>query len=94
MYDELEAVLDERVRPLLGNHGGDIKVLEVKDGVVHFRFLGACAGCPAADLTNEELVQNELVDWVPGITGAVMVNGVSDDVLNEARRLLHLRHGG
>ncbi len=94
MYDKIEAVLDERVRPLLRNHGGNLQVLEVQDGVVRFQFLGCCAGCPAADLTNEALVQAELIGRVPGITSVVMVNGVSDDFLAEARRLMRVRHGG
>ncbi len=94
MYAEIEAVLDERVRPLLKSHGGNLEVLEVQNGTVRFKFLGCCAGCPAADLTNEALVQAELVGRVPGITSVVMVNGVSDDFLAEARRLMRARHGG
>ncbi|MFV0497693.1 MAG: NifU family protein [Candidatus Fimivivens sp.] len=94
MYAEIELVLDERVRPLLKSHGGNLQVLEVQNGIVRFKFLGHCAGCPAADLTNEALVQAELVGRVPGITSVVMVNNVSDDFLAEARRLIRSRHGG
>lgn len=43
MYEELEAVLDEHVRPLLWGDGGDMEVLEVEDGVVRFKLKGRCA---------------------------------------------------
>ena len=51
MYEDIEAVLDEHVRPLLRTHGGEMEIIEVEDGVVRFKLKGKCAGCPAADLT-------------------------------------------
>ena len=56
MYEDIEAVLDEHVRPLLRTHGGEMEIIEVEDGVVRFKLKGKCAGCPAADLTTEELI--------------------------------------
>ena len=56
--EDVEAVLEREVRPQLRTHGGNIELMEVtEDGVVRFRLTGACAGCPAADITNDELVQ-------------------------------------
>ncbi len=57
MYEDIEAVLDEHVRPLLRTHGGEMEIIEVEDGVVRFKLKGKCAGCPAADLTTEELLR-------------------------------------
>ena len=51
MYEEIERVLDQHVRPLLRGHGGDMEVLGLEDGVLRFRLLGKCSGCPAAGLT-------------------------------------------
>ena len=48
MYEDIEAVLDEHVRPLLRTHGGEMEIIEVEDGVVRFKLKGKCAGCPAA----------------------------------------------
>ena len=39
MLDRIEKVLDEKVRPALKNHDGDIKVVRVEDGVLYFRML-------------------------------------------------------
>jgi len=94
MYEEVEAVLDEYVRPLLRTHGGDMEVLEVADGVVRFKLKGKCSGCPAADLTTEELIQTELTQRLPSIQKAVLVQEINPELLNEARAILRQRHGG
>ena len=94
MYEDIEAVLDEHVRPLLRTHGGEMEIIEVEDGVVRFKLKGRCAGCPAADLTTEALIQSELVERVPGIRKAVLVQDISDELLDQARSILKMRHGG
>ena len=94
MYEEIEAVLDEHVRPLLRTHGGDMEVVEVEDGVVRFKLKGKCAGCPAADLTTGELIQTTLTEHLPQIKQAVLVQDISEDLLDEARAILKMRHGG
>ena len=85
---EVEAVLDEYVRPLLSAHGGDLKVAGVEGGVVFFYFMGRCAGCAAAGQTNEELINRELVERVPGIKKAVLANGISPEALEQTLLLL------
>ena len=85
---EVEAVLDEYVRPLLASHGGDLKVAGVEGGVVFFHLMGRCAGCAAADQTSEELINRELVERVPGIKKAVLVNGISPELLEQTLALL------
>lgn len=94
MYDEIETALDEYVRPLLHSHGGELEVLSFSDGIVRFKLKGRCAGCPAADLTTEDLIQNELTKHVPGVARAVLIQDVSDELLAQAREILSMRHGG
>ena len=85
---EVEAVLDEYVRPYLGAHGVDLKVAGVEGGVVFFNLIGRCAGCAAADQTSEELINKELTARVPGIKKAVLVNGISPELLEQTLALL------
>ena len=94
MDKALEAVLDEYVRPLLRTHGGDMEVLSVEDGVMRFKLTGKCAGCPAADLTTEELIQGEIAEHFPSITKVVLVQETSQELLDQARAILQQRHGG
>ena len=85
---EVEAVLDEYVRPFLAAHGGDLKVAGVEGGVVFFHLTGRCAGCAAADKTSEELINRELTTRVQGIKKAVLVNGISPELLEQTLALL------
>jgi len=87
--ERIEAVLDQRVRPVLQLHDGAIAVRSLDQaGVLRVEFLGQCAGCPAADLSLQSLVREELVTGVDEVTDVVLISGVSDDLLGQARRLL------
>ena len=56
---QIEAVLDEKVRPSLRAHGGGLEIDHLEAGVLYIKLLGQCAGCPSADLTNETLIESE-----------------------------------
>lgn len=94
MYEEIEAVLDEYVRPLLHTHGGDMELISVEDEILRFHLKGRCSGCPAADLTAEELIQTAVTEHIPSIRRAVLVQEVSGALLAEAKAILQMRHGG
>ena len=89
----MEAVLDEKVRPALRAHGGEIEIDHLEDGVLYVKLLGQCAGCPSADLTNETLVEAELVQALPELVKKVsVIQTVSDELWEQAKRLLRDHH--
>ena len=89
----IEEVLDEKVRPSLRAHGGEIQVDRLEDGVLYVKLLGQCAGCPSADLTNETLVEAELVKALPELVKKVsVIQTVSDELWEQAKRLLRDHH--
>lgn len=90
--DEIERVLEERVRPELARHGGDIQVEGLESDVLRVRLLGRCSGCPSAELTMESLVEEKLRAAIPALKQVVLVTGVSDALLEQARQLLQERH--
>ena len=91
--ERIEAVLDEKVRPALRAHGGEIQVDHLEEGVLYVKLLGQCAGCPSADLTNETLVEAELVKALPEVVSkVVVVQTVSDELWEQAKRLLRDHH--
>ena len=89
--EAVEAVLDEKVRPDLAMHGGDIEVVKIEDDVIHVRMRGQCAGCPSAEFTLENLVDEELKEAFPQLKKVALVTGVSDDLIEEAKALLKRR---
>lgn len=89
----IEAVLDEKVRPSLRAHGGEIQVDHLEDKVLYVKLMGQCAGCPSADLTNETLVEAELVKALPEVVQKVaVIQTVSDELWEQAKRLLRDHH--
>jgi len=89
----IEEVLDEKVRPSLRAHGGEIQVDRLEDKVLYVKLLGQCAGCPSADLTNETLVEAELVQALPELVQKVaVIQTVSDELWEQAKRLLRDHH--
>lgn len=89
----IEEVLDEKVRPSLRAHGGEIQVDHLEDKVLYVKLMGQCAGCPSADLTNETLVEAELVKALPDVVQKVaVIQTVSDELWEQAKRLLRDHH--
>lgn len=87
--ERIEAVLDEKVRPALRAHGGEIEVDRLEGKTLYVKLLGQCAGCPSADLTNETIVEAELVQALPELVQKVsVVQTVSDELWEQAKRLL------
>lgn len=85
----IEAVLDEKVRPALRAHGGEIETDRLENGVLYVKLLGQCAGCPSADLTNETLVEAELKAALPELVEKVaVIQTVSDELWEQAKKLL------
>ncbi len=72
MRRDVERVLDE-IRGSLSMHGGDIELLGVDadTGTVTVRLLGACSGCPMADMTVATIVEETLRERVPGVRSVV-----------------------
>ena len=79
----------DRVRPYLGSHGGDVKLLGVNEGVVHLRLEGSCHGCPSSTVTMKlaiekaieeaapEVVRIEVEGAIPSVSPASFGNGAS-----------------
>jgi len=51
MREKVESVLN-LVRPSLQADGGDVELIDVKEGVVTVRLTGACGGCPMATVAD------------------------------------------
>ena len=92
LLGEIENVLNEKVRPDLSLHGGNIQIEKLEDGVLHVRMLGHCSGCPSAELTMENLVNTELKEAFPELKQVVLVTGVGDDLISQAKEMLRMRH--
>lgn len=56
------------VRPYMGSHGGDVKLLEVTaEGVVRLQLLGSCDGCASSAVTVELAVEDAVLAAAPEV---------------------------
>lgn len=89
--EQIEQVLDARVRPMLAQHDGNIQIVSFQDGVLRFRMLGQCGNCPSAVVTAEELVAPPLKEALPEIKEVILDASVSDEIWNMAKSILKSR---
>lgn len=89
MYDRVNSIINEKVRPALKEHNGDIELIDAKDGVVTVKLLGQCSGCPSAKFTLEHVVQTTLQNEVPEIKEVIATHEVSEELLDMARKILN-----
>ncbi|MEJ8545906.1 NifU family protein [Brevibacillus borstelensis] len=66
MFDQVEEVLD-KLRPYLQRDGGDVQLVDVEDGVVKLRLMGACGSCPSSTITLKAGIERALLEEIPGV---------------------------
>jgi Thioredoxin-like proteins and domains len=72
MYDEVLDVLD-KLRPFLQRDGGDVELVDVENGVVKLRLMGACGSCPSSTITLKAGIERALLEEVEGIQEVIQV---------------------
>lgn len=66
MRKRVEEVLG-KIKPSLQADGGDVTLVDVKDGVVEVKLVGACAGCPMSRMTLKNGIERVLKEEIPEI---------------------------
>ena len=61
------------------------------DGVLKVKMQGNCSNCPSAVFDVEQLVAAEILEAIPNVRKVVLAVGVSDELLEMARRLMKNR---
>ncbi len=72
MYDEVLEVLD-KLRPFLQRDGGDVELVDVEDGIVKLKLMGACGSCPSSTITLKAGIERALLEEVEGVQEVMQV---------------------
>ena len=72
MKDKVEKVLNE-IRPNLQADGGDVVLVDAKDGIVKVKLTGSCAGCPMSTMTLKMGIEKLLKQKVSEVKEVVAV---------------------
>ena len=71
MKEKVKALLND-VRPNLQADGGDVELIDIsEDGIVKVKLLGACSGCPMAQMTLKMGIEKYLKERIPEVTEVV-----------------------
>ena len=60
MTEPVQEVLD-KLRPFLLRDGGDCELVDIEDGIVKLRLLGACGTCPSSTITLKAGIERALL---------------------------------
>ncbi len=72
IQEKVQTVLG-KVRPYLQADGGDVQLVDVKDGVVKVKLSGACGGCPMSAITLKNFVESMVKKDIPEVKEVVSV---------------------
>lgn len=64
---QIDELIDMRIRPAVANDGGDITFSHFEDGIVYVQLRGACSGCPSATITLKSGIENMLKHYIPEV---------------------------
>ena len=64
MKEEVEEVL-ETLRPMLMQDGGNVELVDIEDGVVKVRLVGACSSCSSSTMTLKMGIEKALKKAIP-----------------------------
>jgi len=63
----VQALIDERINPGVGAHGGHVELLDIKDNTVFVRLGGGCQGCGMVDVTLRHGIEALIREEIPEI---------------------------
>ncbi len=83
---QIELVVENKIRPYLQKHEGDIVIRGYDNNCLTIGLIGACKNCPSAQITMEEIVKSALNGLVDEVK---VVNTIDEDLLNLAKSILN-----
>lgn len=93
MEEKIKKIISEKINPVLAQHFGGAELVEIKDKTVYIRMNGACGACPSSQITLETVIEAAIKEEMPEIERVSLYQGVSDDMLDFAKKLVERERG-
>lgn len=61
---EINAILDERIRPFLASDGGWLEIVSLENNTLKIRYEGACGSCPSSLTGTLMAIENMIKDEI------------------------------
>lgn len=72
MREKVEKAIDE-IRPFLQADGGNIELIDIQEGIVKVKLVGACGSCPMSQMTLKRGVEARLKAQIPEVKEVIAV---------------------
>lgn len=72
MKEKVEKALN-KIRPSLMADGGNVELVDVKDGIVKVKLQGACSGCPMSEMTLRMGIERILKQEIPEVKEVISI---------------------
>ncbi len=93
MEEKIKKIISEKINPVLAQHFGGAELADIKDKTVYIKMNGACGACPSSQITLETIIEAAIKEEIPEIEGVSLYKGVSDDMLDFAKKLIEKERG-
>lgn len=81
MRRRLQKLLDEKVNPMVAQHGGQIDLVDYVNRTAYIRMSGGCQGCSSSQATLSQGVEKAILEAYPRVAQVVDItdhdNGVN-----------------
>src|SRR3990170_4573253 len=67
IIEQIQDLIETRVRPAVAQDGGDIAYRGYKDGTLFLAMQGACSGCPSSAITLKRGIESLIRHYVPEV---------------------------
>ena len=89
MSEQIQKILEEHVNPVLSEHFGGAQLVGFEDNVARIRMTGACASCPGAQMTIQNVVKEIIMQHCDDVSDVILDTSVSDELYEEAKKMLN-----
>ncbi len=88
MEEQIKKVLKEKVDPVLAEHYGGAMLTGFENNIAKVRLTGACASCPSAQYTIEDIVKEIVMENCSGVKDVILDTSISEDLIDMAKKIL------
>lgn len=69
----LRELIDRDINPMVGSHGGYVRLVKIEDRAAYLEMLGGCQGCSMAAATLREGIEKMILQSIPTIQKVIDV---------------------
>jgi len=85
---EIQKILDEKVNPILAGHFGGAELVSYENNIAKVRMTGACATCPSARFTIQDIVKGIVIENCAEVADVVLDASASYELFDMAKKIM------